>query len=110
MDAMYTSDRSAADDSETGPFMLNLCGVNGPIAIPQPRSAQLSKFTFFCSRERSGGREAWWLRFGYFDTRADAEKWLERLRRVYPDASISEADVTLQNEHFVNEWIAHGRT
>jgi hypothetical protein len=84
-------------EAEAGPFVLNLCGVAGPVAIPQSRSQHLSRFTFFCSRARAGEDHAWWLRLGYFSTRADAQKWLERLSRVYPNASISEAELTFHS-------------
>lgn len=93
----HTAAADSPDDLETaeeaGPFVLNLCTVAGPIAIPQPRSELLSRFTFFCSRSQSGDRQTWWLRLGYFTTRDDAEKWLQRLVRVYPGATIAEADI-----------------
>lgn len=99
---------SAAE--EMGPFVLNLCELSAPVSIPQPRSPEFSRITFFCSRERGGDEEgAWWLRLGYFDTREDAEKWLERLRRMYPRASIAEAELTWQLDHFLDAGHLRGR-
>jgi hypothetical protein len=86
-------------DDEVGPFVLNLCPVSEPIAIPRSRSAELTKFTFFCSRGWEGNVEQWWLHMGNFATRADAEKWLVVLQRIYPQASVTPAEVTFAPEH-----------
>jgi hypothetical protein len=94
---------------ERGPFVLNLCELSAPVSIPQPRSPEFSRITFFCSRERTDGQESWWLRLGYFDTREDAEKWLERLRRMYPRAAIAEAEMTWQLDHFLDAGHLRGR-
>jgi hypothetical protein len=83
-----------ADASDVGPFVLDLCAMPGPIAIPQPRSEALSRFSFFCSRRPENGGEGYWLCMGYFGTRAEAQKWLEVMRRVYPAAWITQAEVT----------------
>jgi hypothetical protein len=87
--------------TEAGPFVLNLCPVPGPIAIPQPRSPQLVRYAFFCSRGLEGDREQCWLHMGYFPTRAEACKWLDVLRRVYPLAFLSAARSTFEYEHAV---------
>jgi len=96
-------------EGEVGPFVLNLCSVPGPIAIPQPRSPDLTRFKFFCSRGWEGQREECWLHMGYFPTRADAEKWLELLRRVYPQAFVSEAQVTFVPENHATHDMARRR-
>ena len=71
----------------TGHFMLTLCRVPGPVSIRPPQSPQLKPFTFFTSRERGpGGNDHFYLRMGYFDTLADAEKWAESLRGRFPHA------------------------
>jgi hypothetical protein len=88
-------------EGEAGPFVLNLCPVPGPIALPQPRSAELTRYAFFCSRGLEGDREQCWLHMGYFATRVEARKWLEVLRRVYPLAFLSPAQMTFQSEHVI---------
>jgi hypothetical protein len=85
--------------NEVGPFVLNLCPVAEPIAVPQPRSSDLTKFTFFCSRGWEGNVEQCWLHMGYFATRPEAEKWLMVLQRLYPQAFVSQAEVTFAPEH-----------
>jgi hypothetical protein len=86
----------AVDDCEreVGPFVLNLCPVQQHIAIPQPRSAHLTNYAIFLSRGLEGGRERCWLHMGYFSTRAEAQKWLGVLQRVYPEASVTSAALT----------------
>lgn len=85
-------DVAASDD--VGPFVLDLCSMPGPISIPQPRSQLLNRFSFFVSRREEAGRDSYWLCMGYFGTRAEAQKWLELMRRVYPNAWVAQADVT----------------
>jgi hypothetical protein len=91
---------AVAEDSETeiGPFVLNLCPVREHISIPQPRSSQLIRYAFFLSRGHAGRHERYWLHMGYFATRAEAQKWLEVLQRVYPEASITSAAVTFVSD------------
>lgn len=83
-----------AGSDDVGPFVLDLCSMPGPIAIPQPRSELLNKFSFFVSRRDEAGRDSYWLCMGYFPTRAEAQKWLQLMRRVYPSAWVTQADVT----------------
>ena len=71
----------------TGRFMLTLCRLAAPAAIRPPQSPQLQAFTFFTSREREvDGSEHLYLHLGYFETLADAERWVEGLRGRFPDA------------------------
>jgi hypothetical protein len=86
-----------AGTNDVGPFVLDLCAVPAPIAIPPPRSEALNRFSFFCSRRPENGRDSYWLRMGYFATRAEAQKWLEVMRRVYPSAWIAQAEVTFSS-------------
>jgi hypothetical protein len=72
-------------------FVIKLCSVPTPIAIPQPRSPQLTHYNFFFGRDVEDGRELYWLHMGYFSTRAQAQKWLEILRGAYPNAFVCEA-------------------
>jgi len=81
-------------DGDAGPFVLDLCSMPGPISIPQPRSELLNRFSFFVSRREEAGRDSYWLCMGYFATRGEAQKWLELMRRVYPSAWVTQADVT----------------
>ena len=82
------------DNDEAGPFVLNLCSVPGHLSIPQPRAPGLSRYAFFVSRGLEGNREQCWLHMGYFGSRAEAEKWLEILQRVYPLAFVTPAPLT----------------
>ena len=73
--------------SATGHFMLTLCQLPGPVSIRPPESPQLKPFTFFTSREREpDGNEHLYLHMGYFETLADAEKWVEGVRGRFPNA------------------------
>ncbi len=71
----------------TGPFMLTLCRLAGPVSIQPPRSPQLKPFTLFTSRARlPDGSEALYLHMGFFPTLSDAERWLQAARGRYPNA------------------------
>src|SRR3984885_2937117 len=73
--------------SATGHFMLTLCRLPGPVSIRPPESPQLKPFTFFTSREcEPDGHEHSYLHMGYFETLADAEKWVEGVRGRFPKA------------------------
>jgi len=73
--------------SGTGHFMLTLCRLPRPVSIRPPQSPQLKPFTFFTSREREpDGNEHLYLHMGYFETLADAEKWVEGVRGRFPNA------------------------
>jgi hypothetical protein len=73
--------------SGTGHFMLTLCRLPGPVSIRPPQSPQLKAFTFFTTRERGpDGDEHSYLHMGYFETLADAERWVESVRGRFPDA------------------------
>jgi hypothetical protein len=83
-----------AASGDVGPFVLDLCSMPGPISIPQPRSEMLNRFSFFVNRRQEAGRDSYWLCMGYFATRGEAQKWLDLMRRVYPNAWVAQADVT----------------
>jgi|HubBroStandDraft_1064217.scaffolds.fasta_scaffold06005_3 hypothetical protein len=71
----------------TGHFMLTLCPLAAPVTIRPPQSPQLKPFTFFMSRTRQpDGSEQLYLHMGYFETLADAERWVVSVRRHYPNA------------------------
>ncbi len=71
----------------TGYFMLTLCRLAAPVSIRPPQSPQLRPFTFFMSRaHQPDGSERLSLHMGYFETLADADRWLVVIRRRYPDA------------------------
>lgn len=72
-------------------FVINLCTLAAPITVPQPRASRLTRYTFFLSRAWIGGQRQYQLNMGYFPTSAEAEKWLDTLKRVYPNACVSEA-------------------
>jgi hypothetical protein len=77
-----------------GKFVITLCSVATPVTIPQPRSAQLSRFKFFLGQSLEADRKQYTLYMGYFVTLAEAEKWLTVLRGIYPDACVSEGSAT----------------
>ena len=79
--------------AQKGRFVINLCSIAAPIPIPQPRSSQLTRYRFFLSHRREDGRRRYRLHMGYFLTVAEAQKWLDILRRVYPSAFVGEAPV-----------------
>jgi len=75
--------------AQAGKFVISLCTVAAPITIPQPRSPELMRYRFFLHTCWEEGTRCHRLYMGYFDTRADAEKWLGKLRRIYPSAFVS---------------------
>ena len=78
----------------TGHFMLTLRRLAAPVSIRPPQSPQLKPFTFFMSRARQpDGSEQLYLHMGYFETLADAERWVEAVRRHYPTAFATIAPV-----------------
>src|SRR5215469_14226889 len=71
----------------TGHFMLTLCRLPAPVIIRPPQSPHLKPFTFFTSCEpQPDGSERLYLHMGYFQTLADAERWVNAVRGRYPDA------------------------
>jgi hypothetical protein len=78
---------TSATPAATGHFMLTLCQLEAPVAIPPPESPQLQPFTFFMSRARQAdGSERLYLHMGYFETLADAETCAVAVRPHYPNA------------------------
>lgn len=78
----------------TGHFMLTLCRLAAPVTIRPPQSPRLKPFTFFTSRARQpDGSERLYLHMGYFETLAKAERWVEAVRRHYPNAFATLAPV-----------------
>jgi hypothetical protein len=83
------------EEAEAGPpYVLNLCSVPRTLAIPQPRSPALARYAFFVSRGVEGHRDQCWLHMGYFQSCEEAQKWLQILKRVYPMAFITPAQLT----------------
>jgi hypothetical protein len=82
--------------AKTGSLVINLCKVRAPITIPQPRSPQLRRFSFFLSHNWQGGRRQYRLQMGYFSTYVEANWWLKTLRGIYPGAFVS--DVSSQQQ------------
>ena len=87
-------DTSAA---KAGSLVIYLCKVGAPITIPQPRSPQLTRFSFFLSHSRQGNRRKQWLQMGYFSTHVEAAGWLMILRGIYPGAFVGEASTAQPN-------------
>jgi hypothetical protein len=74
-------------------WVINLCSLDAPMSIPQPRASRLTRFSFFLSHYRDGGRRRYRLQMGHFPSVDAANKWLAILQKVYPQAFISEAPV-----------------
>ncbi len=72
-------------------FVIALCTLNRAIPIPQPRSESLTRFRFFLTKRNTGGREFFVLHMGTFTRAEEAEKWLNLLRRTYPNAYVSDS-------------------
>jgi hypothetical protein len=72
-------------------WVINLCSLAAPMVIPQPRASRLTRFSFFLTHCQNGGRRQFRLHMGYFNSVAEADKWLATLAKVYPNASVSEA-------------------
>jgi hypothetical protein len=81
----------AAPVIASGPFVINLCSSTTPMALSQPESAELKRFSFYVSRRLEDGRERFRLHMGHFQTLAEAEEWLGVVREVYPGAWAGEA-------------------
>jgi hypothetical protein len=88
--APTASDRAGGTSADRQ-FVINLCTLTAPITIPQPRAAQLTRYSFFLSRAWIDGRRQYQLHMGYFFSIAEADKWLTILKRVYPNGYVSEA-------------------
>jgi hypothetical protein len=88
-----TADR---DRGATGPFILTLCRVAGPVAIHPPQSPQMKSFRFFtsCARQPDGS-ERRYVHMGYFETLEDAQRWVQRVRGRFPNAVATVAPAAL---------------
>ena len=72
-------------------YVINLCSLDTPITVPQPRASRLARYSFFLTHSWDDGRRHYHLHMGYFGSPAEADKWLATLKRVYPGAHVSEA-------------------
>src|SRR3954447_27046378 len=72
-------------------FVINLCSLPTPITIPQPRASRLTRFSFFLNHYWQDGRRQYRLLMGYFASVAEADKWLNTLKKVYPQAFVGPA-------------------
>ncbi len=93
-----------SSNAQAGKFVISLCSVAVPIAIPQPRSPELMRYRFFLHTSWEEGGRRHQLYMGYFAARNEAEKWLATLRRIYPSAFIvaAPAAMTLSNTQIVS--------
>ena len=67
--------------AEAPMFVINLCASTTPVALVQPNSPELKRYTFFVTRRREEGRERFRLHMGYFDTQEQAEGLLADVQR-----------------------------
>jgi hypothetical protein len=67
-------------------YVINLCASTTPVALTQPNSPELKRYTFFVTRRREEGRERFRLHMGYFTSIEDAQALLADVREVYPAA------------------------
>ncbi|MGD9597157.1 MAG: hypothetical protein AB7G76_09560 [Steroidobacteraceae bacterium] len=89
---MLVTAKAAADaGDEPELYVINLCASTTPMALVQPKTEALRRFTFFVSRRREDGRERFRLHMGYFASPGDAEEWLAVVRELYPAAWVGEA-------------------
>jgi hypothetical protein len=72
-------------------YVINLCSLDTPITVPQPRASRLTRYSFFISHSWENGRRHYHLHMGYFGSAEEANKWLTTLKRVYPTAHVGEA-------------------
>jgi len=78
-------------EQQTGRWVINLCSLAAPMVVPQPRASRLTRFSFFLNHYQEDGRRQYRLLMGYFASVAEADKWLATLKKVYPQAFVSEA-------------------
>lgn len=89
---MQRTAEAAADlGAEPEQYVINLCASTTPMALEQPKSDALKRFTFFVSRRREDGRERFRLHMGYFASTEEADEWLGVVRELYPAAWVGEA-------------------
>ena len=70
-----------------GPYVITLCPLASPLSIRQPQSPALKQFTFFVGpAHQSADASQLALHMGYFETLAQAQPWLQRVRARYPNA------------------------
>ena len=87
---------AASAQASSGRFMLTLCALASPVAMRPPQAPQLKSFTFFTSRVRqSDGSERLYAHMGFFETFADADRWAESVRHLYPRAFATLAPLAL---------------
>ena len=72
-------------------FVINLCASTTPVALVQPNSAELKRYTFFVTRRREEGRERFRCTWVTSIRWRDAECLLAAVRDVYPAAWAGEA-------------------
>jgi hypothetical protein len=92
----FSSIGTVDGQARSGPFMLTLCPLQGPVSIRPPQSPQLRRFTFFttCAPQQDGGEQVY-LHMGYFETLTDAERLLQAVRRRFPHAIAIRAPAAL---------------
>jgi hypothetical protein len=92
--SIVTVDRAQV---QTGPFLLTLCQLAGPVSIRPPQSPQLKRFTFFTTsaRQHDGGEQVS-LHMGYFETLTGAQSLLRAVRRRFPRAIAVRAPASWQ--------------
>ena len=86
-----TAEATAEQGAEPAQYVINLCASTTRMALAQPKSAALKRFTFFVSRRREDGRERFRLHMGYFASTEEADEWLGVVRELYPAAWVGEA-------------------
>ena len=85
----HAVDQSQSAATPAASFVITLCVLAAPLAIPQPHAPNLKRFRFFVSRGVIKGRDVRLLTMGFFATQEEAEGWLKVLRGTYPRAVVS---------------------
>jgi hypothetical protein len=94
------SNTNAVHQVGTGHFMLTLCRLAAPVSLRPPQSPALKSYTFFTSSARQpDGSEHLYLHMGYFETLADADRWVDAIRDRYPNAIATLAPTTSLRPH-----------
>jgi hypothetical protein len=78
-----------------GSFIVNLCALPRP-SVPEHLPVELEGLRPFISRRTKEGVHRFYLHVGFFESRVEAETWLERARAAYPNAFVSELADTLR--------------
>lgn len=76
-------------EGTTTTFIVNLCRLQRP-SIPEHLPVNLEGLRPFLSRRTKDGEHRFYLHVGFFQSRTEAETWVNAARASYPNAFVSE--------------------